>query len=473
MTDMKKIFFLILSLAFFTACERKINELTPNANGLNFSRFVAVGNSMESGYADGALYKSGQENSIPNILARQLQLVGGGEFKQPLIGTEDGVGITAIPTGFYFTTKMVLKIVPDKDCYGNPVGTYSLKPALLNPAADQATLMQQLFAPPTVTGPYNNMGVPGVTLQSLFYPRLGDPTPDGHPFNPFYVRFASAPTASIIQDAAAQAPTFFSLWVGNNDALQSALAGTDLLLTPIDTFAKYYPIAVFLLSPSGAAPKGVVANIPDVTSIPFFTTISKSLPYNGVVLDSVQAAGLNQLYAMYLHPEIHWKAGANPFVYDKGDGTWGQMGPEDLFLLTLPTDSMKCRGMGIADTTVHPIPKPYPIPGKFILTKSELENITAHVAAYNQIIAQTASAAGLALVDMHSILNTFKSGMVFDGIKMNTSFVQGGMFSCDGVHLTPRGNAVAANYFIQAINAKYGCYIPEANITEYPGLVFP
>ncbi len=211
MSDMKKVFFIILSLAILTACERKIDEFAPSANGVDFSRFVAVGNSMEAGFSDGALYTSGQVNSISNILATQLKFVGGGEFKQPLIGTEDGVGVNVTPVGLYLTTKRVLKIVPDLDCYGSPVGTYSLKPALLNPAADQATLQQQLFAPPTITGPYNNMGVPGVTLQSIFYPRLGDPTPDGHPFNPFYVRFATSPTSSIIADAMAQAPTFFSL----------------------------------------------------------------------------------------------------------------------------------------------------------------------------------------------------------------------------------------------------------------------
>jgi len=473
MSDMKKIFFIILSLAIFTACERKINEFAPSANGVDFSKFVAVGNSLTAGYSDGALYKSGQVNSIPNIMATQFKLVGGGDFKQPIIGTEDGVGFTPTPAGLYYYTKMVLKIVAGKDCYGDPDGTYSLKPAPAVDNPDQATLQLQLFSPPSVTGPYNNMGVPGANLQSIFYPRLADPTPDGHPFNPYFVRFATIPTTTIIADAMAQVPTFFYLWIGNNDALTSALAGTDALLTPIDTFAKYYPIAVGALINSGKNPKGVVATIPDVTSIPFFTTISKSLPYDNVVLDSVQAAGLNILYGMYQHSEIKWKAGRNPFVYDKGDGTWAQMGPDDLFLLTLPTDSLKCRGMGIADTTVHPIPKPYPIPGKFVLTKDELLNIQMHISAYNETIIQVATVAGLAIADMHANLLLFKTGMIFDGITLSTSFVSGGLFSTDGIHLDPRGNAVAANYFIQAINAKYGCNIPQVDITAYPGLVFP
>jgi hypothetical protein len=463
---MKKILFIILSLALFTACERKIDEFAATANGLDFSNFVSVGNSMVAGYADGAIYMSGQENSIPNIMAEQFQYVGGGAFRQPMIGTEDGVGFQAIPGGIYCFTKMGLKIVPDKDCEGKLVGTASLKPGFVsNP--DQATLLQQLFAPPTVTGPYNNMGVPGLQLQAAFFP--------GYAFyNPFFARMATAAaSSSVIGDAMAQKPTFFMMWLGDNDALSSALAGTDLLLTPADTFAKYYPMATGALLASGKSPKGVVATIPDVTTIPFFTTISKALPWNGVTLTAEQAAGLNTLYTMYQHPEIVWKAGQNPFVYVKNDGSWAQMQAGDLFLLTLPTDSVKCKGMGIADQSITPIPRPYPIPGKFVLDGAEQAKIKVAIDQYNVIIKGTATAQNLAVADMNTYLKSFATGMVFDGIKVSTTFVTGGLFSTDGVHLNPRGCSIAANYMIQAINSKYGSNIPQANVTSYLGLVFP
>jgi hypothetical protein len=312
------------------------------------------------------------------------------------------------------------------------------------------------------------MGVPGATLQALFFPGYGSAYG-----NPYFTRFATSPTTSILQDAIAQQPTFFYLWIGNNDALLSALAGTDMMLTPADTFAKYYPMAAGALLASGKKPKGVLATIPDVTSIPFFTTISKQLPWNGVPLDAAQAAQLNMLYSLQGHPEIVWKAGLNPFVYQKENGTLAQMQAGDLFLLTLPTDSIKCRGMGIVDTTKHPLPYIYPIPGKFVLDNAEQANINYRIAQYNDVIKQVATSQNLALADMNAYMKQFVTGMVFDGIKMNTSFVSGGMFSTDGVHLCPRGNCVAANYFIQAINAKYGCAIPQANVTSYPGLVFP
>ena len=461
---MKKILFIILSLALFTACERKIDEFKASANGLDFSKFVSVGNSLTAGYADGALYLSGQENSIPNIMAKQFQTVGGGEFKQPLISTEDGVGFQPIPGGIYCYTKRVLALVPDKDCAGNPVGTVSLKPDFVS-TPDQATLLGQLFTPPTVTGPYNNMGVPGATVQTLFAPGYG--SSQG---NPYFTRFASAPMATILHDAVVQQPSFFYLWIGNNDVLASALAGTDAQLTPLPVFTQFYNMAVDSLLASGKSPKGVIATIPDVTTIPFFTTISKQLPYNSVVLDTTQAAGLTLLYGMYGHPDIKWHVGQNPFVYIKTDGTWAQMQAGDLFLLTVPTDSIKCKGMGVGDAVAL---KPYPIPGKYVLDKSEQYNIQERVAQFNAVISQTAANKNLALADMNGYLKQFASGMVFDGIKMSTTFVTGGMFSTDGVHLNPRGNCVAANFFIQAINLKYNSNIPQANVTNYPGLVFP
>ena len=461
---MKKIILILVAVTLFFSCERKIDEFPADSNGVNFSHFVAVGNSMVAGFSDNALYLSGQQNSIPNIMAVQFKTVGGGNFVQPLIGTEEGVGVTRIPGGIYCYTKMVLKVVPDLDCNGSPVGTASLKPALLNPAADQNTLIGQLMAPPTIAGPYDNYGVPGLSLQAAFMSGYGA-------YNPYFARFASsAATSSVIGEAASRQPTFFMMWLGDMDALTSALAGTDMLLTSVDTFAKYYPMATGALLASGNSPKGVVATIPDVTSLPFFNTISKQLPYNGVTLTADQAAGLNFLYNMWGHGDIVWKEGQNPFVYSKPDGSWKQMQAGDLFLLTLPTDSIKCKGMGIANPATY---QPYPIPGEFVLDVTEQANIKTRTDQFNQIIKATATTQKLAVADMNTYMKSFVSGMVFDGIKLSTTFVTGGLFSTDGVHLNPRGKAIAANYFIQAVNDYYGCRIPQADITRYPGLVFP
>jgi len=108
-----------------------------------------------------------------------------------------------------------------------------------------------------------------------------------------------------------------------------------------------------------------------------------------------------------------------------------------------------------------------------VLDVTEQANIKTRTDQFNQIIKATATTQKLAVADMNTYMKSFVSGMVFDGIKLSTTFVTGGLFSTDGVHLNPRGKAIAANYFIQAVNDYYGCRIPQADITRYPGLVFP
>src|SRR5680860_861518 len=51
----------------------------------DFSNFVSVGNTLTAGYTDGALFNAGQQNSLPNILAQQFALAGGGDFNQPMV----------------------------------------------------------------------------------------------------------------------------------------------------------------------------------------------------------------------------------------------------------------------------------------------------------------------------------------------------------------------------------------------------
>ncbi len=86
---MKKIFLILLSLAVFTACERKIDEFKVTSGSADFTRYIAVGNSLVAGYADGALYKTGQSYSILNIIAKQLQLAGSGAFVQPMVNNSE------------------------------------------------------------------------------------------------------------------------------------------------------------------------------------------------------------------------------------------------------------------------------------------------------------------------------------------------------------------------------------------------
>jgi len=65
------------------------------------------------------------------------------------------------------------------------------------------------------------------------------------------------------------------------------------------------------------------------------------------------------------------------------------------------------------------------------------------------------------------------SGIQYNGVNYSTTFVTGGSFSLDGVHLTGKGYAVIANEFIKAINAKYKSNLRQVNPNNYSGVKFP
>ena len=94
--------------------------------------------------------------------------------------------------------------------------------------------------------------------------------------------------------------------------------------------------------------------------------------------------------------------------------------------------------------------------------------------SYNTTIKSIAAAKGLAVFDAYTFLNNIKqNGLVVDGVSVNSNYISGGLFSLDGIHLTPRGYAIVANEFIKATNAKYGSSIPLANLSDYYGVKFP
>ena len=57
---MKKIFPILLSIVFLVSCQPKIKDFSVTSGTANFKTYIAVGNSLFAGYADGALYHSAQ-----------------------------------------------------------------------------------------------------------------------------------------------------------------------------------------------------------------------------------------------------------------------------------------------------------------------------------------------------------------------------------------------------------------------------
>lgn len=306
MKNFKYIFF-ATSLLFFTNCndpedvdlapiiEEGLPELT--AGSADFSNFVSLGNSLTAGFTDGALFIASQENSLPNILSQKFALAGGGAFTQPL--TNDNFGGLAAAGQRIQGPRLIF----------NGSG-----PAGLESVIGEVTVTTDIFAN-NPTGPFNNMGVPGAKSFHLLFDGYGNPANLPASANPFFVRMASSPTATMLNDALVQAPTFFSLWIGNNDVLGYATTGGDGTnpITPVDGppgvgFTNTYNTLIGALSATGAG--GVVANIPNVTSIPHFTTV----PHNPLELSNEAFVAqiptlngifgqLNQVYAFLGVPE--------------------------------------------------------------------------------------------------------------------------------------------------------------------------
>jgi len=442
---MKKVLFIILSLALFTSCERKISEYAADKGSANFTTYVSVGNSLVAGYADGALYHDGQVYSYPNMLSGQFQLAGGGAFVQPMVNSNVGVAI-------YPGVRPKLVLGYKADCQGN-VG---LSPVLAQGEMDP-------LAP--VGYAVNNLGIPGVRSFMMLYPGYAA-------FNPYYARFASSMTGAVVGEFANLHPTFFTMQLGDNDVLGYALAGGvgDSITTP-GTF--YFCMKTVLGAMLATGAQGVLANIPDVTTIPFFTTI----PYNGLVISRQSLAdSINYAMTLYQLP-FRYVVGPNPFLVPDPSSPHPyfkvrQMQAGELVLMTVPQDSLKCMGMGIINAATK---LPYPIPNQYVLTADEVTNIKFHTDLFNAMLDTMASNRHVGLVDMRSkmIQLASQSGIVWDGVHLNAKFVSGGAFSLDGIHLTPRGNALSANFFIEVINKQFGSKIPYVDITKYKGNVFP
>ncbi len=489
--------------------DNPVDEVGFYSNGeTDFSNFVALGNSLTAGYADGALYITGQENSYPNIMAQQFAKVQETQlFTQPLVN--DNAGGLLLAGNQITANRFVLAVGAN----GSP------RPQIytgMQPTTDITNVL---------SGPFSNMGVPGAKSFHLVTPGYGDVS--GVPVgtaNPYFVRFATSPSSTILADAAAQNPSFFSVFIGNNDVLSFATSGgvgvdqTGNLdpstygmndITDPQVFASVYSTIVNTMVGTGA--DGALVNLPDVTSIPFFTTV----PNNALVLDAATAANLTGFFqavagifaqgaiqqgvdpavaqALAAQYALTFNEGPNRFLIDVPVSQtnplgFRQMTEDELLVLTIDQAALAqgygsvvltpevLQVLGILQTGGQPTPEQAQlvlaavsgVDDKDALDKDELSAISTAQASYNATIKALAQANGLAFVDARATLAQVASGGIpFDGGVVTSQFVTGGGFSLDGVHPTPRGYALVANTIIDAINTTYNSTVPKVNIGTY------
>ncbi|MGC8595256.1 MAG: SGNH/GDSL hydrolase family protein [Candidatus Kryptoniota bacterium] len=419
--------FLVASCGDF----KKSSVVNPPSNGsLDFTTYVALGNSLTAGYQNGALYKSAQLYSYPNLIAQQT---GSQNFQQPLI-SDPGIGGR-------------LKIV---NIVGPVIGSDPVQGGqLLNASLNR---------------PYNNLGVPGAILYDLIdtsnFAAKALP-PRNNPFFSIVLR-SSVFGSSAVAQALNLKPTFISVWIGANDVLGYASSGgtvgtdpaTHSLPTDQATFAYLYNQTMSALLAGAPNAKFATANIPDVTAIPFFTTVP----------------------AVVINPQTQQPVTVNgqfvPLIVQRHDPSGklyvGQANPVyDLILLTA-MDSLRA-GVGIP-TALGGTGRP--LGTQFVLDSLEVARVRNATQGFNQVIAAFANSNStkVVMVDAYSILNNIKqNGYMADGVALSSTYISGGFFGLDGVHPTSRGYAVVANEFIQAINAHFGSNIPLVPLSQVPG----
>ncbi|SEA15152.1 GDSL-like Lipase/Acylhydrolase [Flavobacterium gillisiae] len=468
------------------------------AGTANFSKYVALGNSLTAGYSDGALFIEGQKASYTNIIATQFKAVGGGDFKIPFMS--DNIGGFKINGTVFAGARMA------------STGGGA-------PTAVAGTPTTEILTSIVSGGPYNNCGVPGAKSFHLLSPSYGSAAGISlGTANPYYVRFAPNGTTSVLAYAMSQAPTFFSLWIGNNDVLGYAVSGGDGTnpITPSAGpagagFDATYDALINTLTSGGA--KGAVANLPYVTTTPFFTYVAT----NPVPLAAAQIASLNPLFGamnsmlasvsqparfqtltvssanplLIADKTLSYDATAlftaafqgAPFNYPAATaGFLGNLYGKARHASNAPAtrDYVLLSAAGTIGTTQAGFPAnnstigvTYPMADKGILTATEAALVKTATDAYNAKIKAVATAKGLAFVDINALMTQVAGpGFSANGFTVTSAFITGGGFSTDGVHPSPRGYAMIANKFTQAINTTYGSNLKGVDLGNYR-ILFP
>ncbi len=348
----------------------------------DLTRYVALGDSLTAGVISASVGERGQLASYP----RQLHdRAGSGSFAQPLVSDP---GIPA---------RLTLK---------------SLSPLIISPEPGSGSPIN-LAAPS-----YQNLGVSGARVHDTLTNRgVGS----SH-------ALVLRGLGTAVEQAVAQSPTFVTLWIGNNDVLGAATSGIVLegvTLTPLESFEADFRAVVGALAATGA--DLALANIPNVTAIPFVSTIPP------VLVDPATQRPI--LIAGRPVPLL---------------GPDGPLVSTDRVLL--PAGAALAGGDGIP---VELGGNGRPLDDTLVLDTEELTAIRERTDAFNAVIHAVANETGAAVINANRVFDRIADrGLNVGGVPY-TAELFGGLFSFDGVHPSPFGYAVIANEFIRAINAKF------------------
>jgi lysophospholipase L1-like esterase len=384
----------------------------------DFTRLVAIGDSYGAGFYAGSLNQNHQPFGWPAILARQVGL----QICPPTASAADNC--FAIP----FISNP-----------GLPGGELVFNGSTLVTVPGAGSPLMLGFG-----RPYNNLSVPGYTVGAVQALTGAEPTSG-------LGQVILRGLGTEVQQALALHPTFIAIWIGGNDFLGAVSAGDPTKLTASATFAAQYKAMLDTLT-AGAPNAGMaLGTLPASFATPPLTS---RLP--SVVFDS------------NFQPVL---VGGNPiplFYLPAGSTTPAAVPAGSIFLLSSLSRYQQGFGLPPNLKAVPPFSLlPHtgePLTDAEIITPAEQAVFAQRIADYNATITAEASARQIPLADIKGLFDRMAQPQVFGGVAVTNTWISGGLFSNDGVHLSDIGYTLFANEYIKAINNGYGTEIPLASV---------
>jgi hypothetical protein len=233
-------------------------------------------------------------------------------------------------------------------------------------------------------------------------------------------------------------PTFFSFEFGSNEVLLPAAAGVGGTLIPAPVWAGLLTAAIDSIHIAYPDAKIALVNVPDVTTVPFFTT------FPPITLDLL--------------------GNPSPLL-----AASGPLGPNDFVLLTAAPQL--AAGIGFATNARSYVSgvagTGQPLPDNLVLTAAEAAPTLAAVTAFNAAIDSVVQRPFIAKVDLHGLLTEAATTGIYVqelGRTVTSAFLTGGLFSLDGAHPNDLAHGILCNAMIVALNTKFGSEIPTVNL---------
>jgi lysophospholipase L1-like esterase len=412
-----------------------------------FTRYVALGNSISAGYQSGGINDSTQQESFARLLAQQ--------FETPYRYARLTMPGCPSPTANFLTGARV-------GAPNNPACALLVDPA---------------------GGVLNNVAVPGAAV--------ADPTAGGagtQASNALTTLFLSGKTQ--VERALDANPTFVTIWIGNNDALQAAAtglltptAGVSRGLTDSTLFKTEYNEMLTQLTTANPQLEGALISVVNTTAIPLLFPVAVLLQSPQAYGGFAQATGgdpNNPAGTLPIHPNCGTAAAPANYLVSFAIAAQIRLYRQTPTAAGAHPPLISC-GNAVGTPAANSI-----VGDIFMLSPTEIGTLTSVVSAYNNHIATRANELGWAYVDVNPTLNQVRLADAAPGNpnqanpriaypfpRLDIAAGSGGTrspfgtwFSFDGAHPARDAHVAIANLIIAAINDKYDTSVPTCTLAS-------